>query len=84
MPVVRMTLDAATTGRLKKKYKIEGEPRAELYACINQWVDALGERRFMGGDVPNLADLSTFGAIRSVNGTDTFMDLMHTTDIGKW
>ena len=38
----------------------------------------------MGGDVPNLADLSTFGAIRSVNGTDTFMDLMHTTDIGKW
>lgn len=36
------------------------------------------------GDEPNLADLSVFGAIRSVTGTDTFMDLMHNTGIGGW
>lgn len=47
-------------------------------------MSALGERRFMGGQRPNLADLSVFGVVRSVTGTDTFMDLMHNTDIGKW
>lgn len=36
------------------------------------------------GDQPNLADLSVFGAIRSVTSTDTFMDLMHNTAIGGW
>lgn len=36
------------------------------------------------GDKPNLADLSVFGAIRSVTSTDTFMDLMHNTAIGGW
>lgn len=25
-----------------------------------------------------------FGAIRSITGTDTFMDLMHNTAIGAW
>ena len=69
---------------MKKKYNIEGEPRAELYACAEEWLAALGDRRFMGGEQPNLADLSVFGVIRSVTGTDTFMDLMHSTGIGKW
>ncbi len=36
------------------------------------------------GGEPNLADLSVFGAIRSITGTDTFMDLMHNTAIGAW
>ncbi len=31
-----------------------------------------------------MADLSVFGAIRSVTSTDTFMDLMHNTGIGGW
>ena len=40
--------------------------------------------RFHGGEKPDLADLSVFGVIRSITCTDTFMDLMHTTNIGAW
>jgi hypothetical protein len=71
-------------GRLKKKYNISGEPRAELYADAERWVAALGDRPFMGGEAPNLADLSVFGVVRSITGTDTFMDLLHNTGISKW
>ncbi len=71
-------------GKLKKKYDVKGEPRAELYADAEQWVAAVGDRLFMGGDAPNLADLSVFGVVRSVTGTDTFMDLLHNTGISKW
>ena len=78
------TLCRVKAGRLKKKYDISGEPRAELYADANRWVVALGDRPFMGGEAPNLADLSVFGVVRSITGTDTFMDLLHNTDISKW
>ena len=63
---------------------MKGEPRAEMYADAEQWVAAVGDRPFMGGDAPNLADLSVFGVVRSVTGTDTFMDLLHNTGISKW
>ena len=63
---------------------MEGEPRAEMYADAEKWVAAVGDRPFMGGDAPNLADLSVFGVVRSVTGTDTFMDLLHNTGISKW
>ena len=72
------------SNKLKKKYGIEGNLREELYTSANQWVDALGDRRFMGGSEPNMADLAVFGVVKSVTGTDTFMDLMHNTSISKW
>lgn len=72
------------SNKLKKKYVIEGSLREELYLCGDQWVEALGDRNFMGGDQPNLADLAVFGVVKSVTGTDAFMDLMHHTNIGKW
>jgi microsomal prostaglandin-E synthase 2 len=50
----------------------------------DEWVGAVGSRRFMGGDRPNNADLSMFGVIRAVTGTPTFHDLMHNTKIGPW
>ena len=71
-------------GRLVKKYGIEGDLREALFAAANEWVDAVAERQFLGGERPNLADLSVFGVIRSITGTDTFMDLMHKTRIGPW
>ncbi|BDA42556.1 Prostaglandin E synthase 2 [Coccomyxa sp. Obi] len=82
--VVGAVLMWGISGRLKKKYGIEGDVRAELYQAASEWVDALGERRFHGGAEPDLADLSVFGVIRSITCTDTFMDLMHTTRIGPW
>ena len=72
------------SGRLKKKYDIQGDLREQLYQCADQWVAAVGDRPFMGGDKPNLADLSVFGVVRSITGTDTFMALMHNTSIGRW
>ena len=72
------------SNKLKKKYGIEGNLREELYTSASQWVDALGDRRFMGGNEPNMADLAVFGVVKSVTGTDTFMDLMHNTGISQW
>lgn len=73
------------SGKLIKKYGIEGDLRANLYRDAKEWVEAVGPNRpFMGGEKPNLADLSVFGVIRSVTGTDTFMDLMHNTEISLW
>jgi len=79
-----MLTQVRVAGKLKKKYDVKGEPRAEMYADAEQWVAAVGDRPFMGGDAPNLADLSVFGVVRSVTGTDTFMDLLHNTGISKW
>lgn len=57
------------SGKLVKKYGIEGDLRAALLGAANEWSDAVGEgRTFMGGDEPNLADLSMFGVIRSITG----------------
>jgi microsomal prostaglandin-E synthase 2 len=82
--IVGATTMYAISGKLKKKYKIEGDPRAELYSTAEEWVSGLGGRPFMGGDKPNLADISAFGVIRSITCTDTFLDLMHNTKISGW
>ena len=70
--------------RLVGKYGITGDLRQELLTVSGEWVEALGKKKFMGGDAPNLADLSAFGVIRSITGTDTFMDMMHQTNISDW
>eukprot|EP00887_Chlorella_sp_A99_P000269 scaffold13.g269.t1 len=73
------------SGRLKKKYGVQGDERDNLYRAANEWVDAVGpNRKFLGGDAPDLADLATFGVIRSVVGTPTFNDLMQHSRIGPW
>lgn len=72
------------SGRLVKRDKIEGDLREALYAAANEWIAALGSRRFMGGESPNLADLSMFGVIRSITGTETFTDLMFNSKISGW
>lgn len=73
------------SGKLAKKYGITGDWREAMYADAEEWVAAIGpDRRFMGGDAPNLADLAVFGVIRSITGTPAFMDLMHKTRISGW
>ena len=70
--------------RLVKKYGITADLRQELFAVSSEWVEGLGQKKFMGGEQPDLADLSAFGVIRSITGTDTFMDMMHQTKISEW
>ncbi|KAL4420807.1 hypothetical protein ABPG75_010463 [Micractinium tetrahymenae] len=72
------------SGKLKKKYGVEGDVRESLYRSADEWVEALHGRPFMGGARPDLADLAVFGVIRAVTGTDTFNDVMQNSKIGKW
>lgn len=70
--------------RLKKRHNIEDERKAMFDAC-NKWMDAKGpHRKFMGGDQPNLADLSLYGAINSFVGCRTFKEMKEQTKIGEW
>ncbi|KAI7838862.1 hypothetical protein COHA_007363 [Chlorella ohadii] len=78
------TLMWGISGKLKKKYGVEGDVREVLYESANDWVAALKGRPFLGGDKPDLADLAVFGVVRSVTGTDTFNDLMQNSQIGSW
>lgn len=43
--VVGAILMWGISGRLKKKYGIEGDVREELYQAANIWTDGLGNRR---------------------------------------
>lgn len=42
---------------LKRRYQLKDDVRLSLYEHCNEWMAALGSRRFMGGENPNLADL---------------------------
>ncbi|EDQ89354.1 uncharacterized protein MONBRDRAFT_8222 [Monosiga brevicollis MX1] len=70
--------------KLNKKYGIE-KPREELYAAVDDWVGALGERDFLSGDYrPGLADLAVFGALRSMEGLRTLDDVLTHTNVRPW
>lgn len=72
-----------THTKLKKRHGITDE-RAALYEEIGKWTDALGARKFMGGETPNLADLALFGVLRAVKGFDTHVDVMANTKLLPW
>ncbi|GMF21650.1 unnamed protein product [Phytophthora lilii] len=70
--------------RSKKKYGIEDERQA-LYSALDSWVEAVGDKRpFLGGEEPNMADLSVFGVLRAMHGLDTYNDMMRETKIEPW
>ena len=69
---------------LKKRHNIVDE-RAELYAECDKFVkEAVGPRKFCGGDEPNNADLAVFGVLRAVKTFETFNDVMENTSIRPW
>lgn len=38
----------------------------------------------MGGEQPNLADVTVYGVLSSIEGCQAFKDLRDHTEIGKW
>ena len=74
---------ALTHTRLKKRHNITDERQA-LYEEVGNWTAALGSRKFMGGEQPNLADLAFFGVLRAVKGFDTHRDVMEHTTLRPW
>eukprot|EP00475_Leptophrys_vorax_P020403 TRINITY_DN27918_c0_g1_i1.p1 TRINITY_DN27918_c0_g1~~TRINITY_DN27918_c0_g1_i1.p1 ORF type:complete len:122 (+),score=6.19 TRINITY_DN27918_c0_g1_i1:48-368(+) len=69
--------------RLKKKHKIEDERRS-LYEAADQWAAAVGDRKFMGGNTPNLADLAVFGVLRPIRHLTAGRDMIANSAIGDW
>ncbi|CAF0794314.1 unnamed protein product [Adineta ricciae] len=70
--------------RLKKKYNLHDDVRLSLYECANEWVNAIGEKDFLGGSEPNVADLNAYGILTAIQGCEAFEDLMKNTKIQPW
>lgn len=71
--------------KLKKKYNLKGDVRESLYDNCRQWMKAIGKnRKFMGGNKPNLADLSVYGVLTSIEGCEAFEDVLRNTNIKPW
>lgn len=72
--------------RLKKRHNLKDDVRQSLYDECNIWMRAVNSKgtTFLGGDSPNLADLSAYGVLSSIEGCDAFTDLLNNTNIGKW
>ncbi|XP_034396451.1 prostaglandin E synthase 2 isoform X1 [Cyclopterus lumpus] len=71
--------------RLKSRHQLQDDVRQDLYKAVNDWVAAIGKnRKFMGGDHPNLADLAVFGVLRVMEGLQAFDDMMENTKVKHW
>eukprot|EP00186_Timspurckia_oligopyrenoides_P000154 CAMPEP_0182446514 /NCGR_PEP_ID=MMETSP1172-20130603/4255_1 /TAXON_ID=708627 /ORGANISM="Timspurckia oligopyrenoides, Strain CCMP3278" /LENGTH=98 /DNA_ID=CAMNT_0024642459 /DNA_START=159 /DNA_END=455 /DNA_ORIENTATION=- len=69
--------------KLKKKYNIDDE-REALYEAVNSFIDAVGDKAFLGGNEPNLADIAVFGVLRSIENYDTFKDMITNSKVSPW
>lgn len=69
---------------LKKRYNLSDDVRSSLYEACKEWMKALESQPFMGGEKPNLADLSAYGVLSSIEGCNAFRDLLEHTKIGSW
>ncbi|CAO1298096.1 unnamed protein product [Diamesa hyperborea] len=73
--------------RLTKKHRLEDDARQHLYDACDKWTNELAKQKtkFMGGNKePNLADLSVYGVLCSMEGCQAFKDCLENTQIGKW
>eukprot|EP01039_Chlorochromonas_danica_P001588 gene1588-1734_t len=70
-------------GRIKKKYSIQDE-RAELLAVLDEWTEAVGEKRFLHGEKITMPDLMVFGVLRAIEGCPTFDVVMEKPAVKKW
>jgi len=68
------------------RYNLKDNVRVSLYDACNHWMKSikLQGTKFMGGDTPDLSDLATYGVLSSIEGCNTFQDLLQHTAIGPW
>ncbi|XP_063424268.1 prostaglandin E synthase 2-like [Mytilus trossulus] len=69
---------------IKRKYGLKDEVRDSLYDSCRLWTKTVGKRKLLGGDKPNLADLSVYGVLTSIEGCQAFEDTLNNTKIGPW
>ncbi|XP_041986178.1 prostaglandin E synthase 2 [Aricia agestis] len=72
--------------RLKARHNIKDDVRQSLYDAANEWMKVINTKGtpFLGGKEPNLADISVFGVLSSIEGCQAFKDLKMNTKIGVW
>ncbi|XP_060697125.1 prostaglandin E synthase 2 [Hemiscyllium ocellatum] len=71
--------------RLKSRHNLHDDVRQDLYKAVDQWMAAIGKHRpFMGGELPNLADLAVYGVLRVMEGLKAFDDMMANTKVKTW
>lgn len=70
---------------LIKKHKLTEDVRGHIYNALDSWTNELKKRKttFLGGKQPNLADISVFGILNSMEGCQAFKDCLENTNIGK-
>lgn len=71
---------------LVKKHKLTDDVRGHIYNALDSWTDELKKRKtqFLGGTKPNLADISVFGILNSMEGCQAFKDCLENTNISNW
>ncbi|KAL5280972.1 Su(P) family protein [Megaselia abdita] len=71
---------------LIKKHKLTEDVRGHIYNALDSWTDELKKKKttFLGGKQPNLADISVFGILNSMEGCQAFKDCLENTNIGEW
>lgn len=72
--------------RLKKRHHLKDDVRQSLYDEINIWLRSIKKHggTFMGGDKPNLSDLTVYGILKSIEGCDAFKDALDNTKLSTW
>ncbi|MCB1214985.1 MAG: glutathione S-transferase N-terminal domain-containing protein [Deltaproteobacteria bacterium] len=70
----------------KKTAKEQGITDAEnhLKKCLSDWESALGERKFLGKDKPNGADLAIYGVLNSVENLSAFKWVKSNPKLKQW
>lgn len=65
---------------------LNDDVRQTLYDECDMWVKAVEENggKFMGGSKPNLADLSVYGILSSIEGCIAFKDVQENSKINDW
>lgn len=71
-------------GKIKKKYGIVKE-REELMAVLTDWTQAVGKKLFLHGNNITLPDLMVYGVLKSIQGLQTFNEIMsENKDLADW
>ena len=68
------------------RHNLRDDVRQSLYEEANRWTRAVEMKGtdFLGGSEPNLADISMYGVLNSIEGCYAFQELLRETKIRDW
>lgn len=70
---------------IKKKYNVSEDARLDLYKACNDWIEAVSSKgKFIGGEKPNLADVSMYGVLLVMENLPVWEDVINNSNISDW